>query len=191
MANIDALDDLTSRHPNIRLFGPIDDNMLKSFLGQLAEARDHPGPIVLELSTTGGNADTARRMALEIRLARRLWGKDLFFFGKTMVYSAGVTLMAAFPPERRILSADTRLLIHERHMDKSIHFTGALRASLALARDLVAEIEIGQQLEREGFEELVAGSSLSLDDLMARVMSQDWYVSATEALRLGLVGRLA
>jgi ATP-dependent protease ClpP protease subunit len=175
--------------PAIRLFGKVDDSMLTKLLDQLGASLDQPGPVVLELTTAGGDADTARRMALEIRLARQA-GRDLRFFGKTIVYSAGVTVMSAFPPAQRALSADTVLLLHERHMKKDIHFDGALRASLALARNVLAELETGQRLEREGFEDLVAGTGLPIDELMARVMDQDWYVPAAEALERGLVSRL-
>jgi ATP-dependent protease ClpP protease subunit len=189
-----AIDDKTPADtlllpPAIRLFGKVDDAMLTKLLEQLAASHEQPGPVVLELTTAGGDADTARRMALEIRLARQA-GRDLRFLGKTFVYSAGVTVMTAFPPEHRALSADTVLLLHERHMKKDIHFDGALRASLALARNVLAEIETGQRLEREGFEQLVAGTRLPIDGLMAKVMHQDWYVSAAEALELGLVSRL-
>lgn len=182
--------DLASRLPDIRLFGAVDDEMLRNFLTQLSSSMGKPGPVVLELTTSGGNADTARRIALEVRLAQQQADKALYFFGKTMVYSAGVTVMSAFPPERRWLSGGSMLLIHERHMDKEFHFKGALRANLALVRDLAAEIESGQLLERQGFEDLVRGTRLSLDELMSHVMAKDWYISAAEALRLGLVSRL-
>jgi len=178
-----------SRRPGIRLFGTVDNALLDSLLRQLDEAMARPGPLVLEMTTSGGNADTARRMALEMRLAQES-GKACWFFGKTMVYSAGVTVMAAFPPARRVLSADTVLLLHERHTERELRLSGALRASLSLLKNVVAELEAGQALEREGFEALVRGSSLTVDELMARVMAADWYLPAAEAQRLGLVSRL-
>ena len=175
---------------DIRLFGKIDDAMLRDFLVQLDLARQRPGPLLLELTTTGGDADVGRRIALEMRLLAESRSEPVVFLGKTVVYSAGVTVMSAFPVARRFLSADAVLLIHERRMEKTVHFSGALRASLALARDLLAEIENGQTLECQGFEALIRGSRLTMDEVTRRVQTANWYVPAEEALRLGLVAGL-
>ena len=173
--------------PDIRLFGKVDDAMLRDFLVQLDAARQRPGALLVEITTIGGDADVGRRMALEIRLLRESRGELVRFFGKTVVYSAGVTLMSAFAPEDRWLSADAVLLIHERKMEKTVQLAGALRACIAVARDLVAEIENGQMLEREGFEELIRGSRLTIDEVMQRVRTANWYIPAAEAERLGLI----
>ena len=175
---------------DIRLFGQVDDAMLRDFLGQLDLARQRPGPLLLEITTTGGDADVGRRIALEMRLLRDSRIEPVVFLGKTVVYSAGVTVMSAFPVAQRYLSADAVLLIHERRMEKAVHFSGALRASLAVVRDLLAELENGQTLERQGFEALIRGSRLTLDETMQRVQTANWYVPAEEALRLGLVAGL-
>jgi ATP-dependent protease ClpP protease subunit len=116
--------------------------------------------------------------------------REVFFLGKTYVYSAGITLMAAVPASHRYLTRDTVLLIHERRMDKKVHFNGALRSAIAVAQDLLAELEIGQKLERNDFEHLVAGTELTTDALLDRVMNKDWYVTADEALALKLVAGL-
>ncbi|RZJ25003.1 MAG: peptidase S14 [Haliea sp.] len=180
---------LPSLRPDIRLYGTVGQPMLDEFFRQQAAAqkKDDPSTVVLELTTSGGNADFARRIAQEVKMWREHDGCDIYFFGKTIVYSAGVTIMSAFPVDRRFISADTVFLIHERHMEKQVTFGGALRSSLARARDIIAEIECGQRLEREGFEQLVDGSGITLDELMAKVMDQDWYVSAQDALKMRLV----
>ncbi|MDO9403235.1 MAG: ATP-dependent Clp protease proteolytic subunit [Polaromonas sp.] len=185
-----ALNGLPTLRPDIRLYGTVGQSMLDEFFRQQAQAhqKEDPSTVVLELTTSGGNADFARRIAQEVKMWREHDGCDIYFFGKTIVYSAGVTIMSAFPVEKRFVSADTVFLIHERHMEKQVTFGGALRSSLARARDIIAEIECGQRLEREGFMDLVAGSDLSIDDLMTQVMDQDWYVSAHEALKMRLVG---
>ena len=175
---------------DIRLFGQVNDAMLRDFLGQLDEARRRPGPLLFELTTTGGDADVGRRIALELRLLGESRGEPVSFLGKTVVYSAGVTVMSGFPVARRFLSADAVLLIHERRMEKTVHFSGALRAGLALTRDLLAELENGQVLERQGFEDLIRGSRLTMDEVTRRVQTANWYVPADEALRLGLVAGL-
>ena len=56
-----------------------------------------------------------------------------------------------------------------------------------MARDLLAEIENGQMLEREGFEDLIRGSRLTIDEVMQRVQTANWYIPAVEAERLGLI----
>jgi ATP-dependent protease ClpP protease subunit len=178
---------LPSLHPDIRLIGNIDENMLQNFLDQSAKL-EGDGPIVLELSTSGGEADTARRLAQEVRMLSQ--AREVFFLGKTYVYSAGITVMAAVPPSHRFLTRDTVLLVHERRMEKTVQLSGALRSSVAVVQDLMAELEIGQSLERKGFETLVDGSQLSVDELLDRVMEKDWYMPAEEALSLRLVAGL-
>jgi ATP-dependent Clp protease protease subunit len=181
---------LPTLHPQIRLSGKVDDRMLGSFLDQLAPLRDGTDPIVVEVTTTGGDAEIGRRLALEVRLLRERGGRDVWFFGKSTVYSAGVTLMAAFPVERRVVSADVSLLVHERRLDKELKLSGPLRAEIAIVKDLLAQLEHGQALERDGFEDLVRGSRLDHDALMQRVLNANWYLRAPEALELGLVGEV-
>lgn len=164
--------------------------MLQSWFDQLDAVRDADGPLVVEITTEGGDADIGRRLALEARLlreARAATGGRTCFLGKTVVYSAGVTLMSGFPVADRWLSRDASLLIHERKMDKTVHVAGPLRAAVAVARDLLAEIENGQRLERDGFDDLVRGSGVGIDELMRHVETANWYLSADEALARGLV----
>ncbi len=175
---------LPSLHPDVRLLGSIDDAMVLRFLDQAGAARGDK-PLVLELSTMGGDAESARRLAQEVALLRQ--AREVFFLGKTYVYSAGITLMAAVPATHRFVTPDTVLLVHERRLERTVQFSGALRSAIAQTRDLLAELEIGQRLERRGFEALAAGSKLSGDELLQRVLEQDWYLSADEALDLGLV----
>ena len=176
--------------PTVRLSGSVDEGMLARLLDGIAAAREGSAPFVLELTTPGGDADVARRMALEIRLLREIDGKDAWFFGKTFLYSAGVTVMGAFPVERRVLSADSVLLLHERRLEKRLHLSGALRASLAQVRDVLAELESGQRIERDTFADLVRGTDLALDELMRKVAEANWYLSAHEARALRLVGHV-
>ncbi|MDP3762002.1 MAG: ATP-dependent Clp protease proteolytic subunit [Ramlibacter sp.] len=178
---------LPSLTPDVRLIGNIDEQMLQNYLNQCGQLQGG-GPVVLELSTSGGEADTARRLAQEVRMLRE--AREVFFLGKTYVYSAGITVMAAVPPSHRFLTRDTVLLIHERRMERTVQLSGALRSAMSVAQDLMAELEIGQQLERRGFEQLVEGSALTADALMKRVMEKDWYMQADEALSLRLVAGL-
>lgn len=178
---------LPSLSPDIRLYGNVNEHMLGEFFRQQSEA-SLAKPLVLELSTSGGDADIGRRIALEVRLWREKSGRDVYFLGKSFVYSAGVTIMSGFPVNRRFITADTLLLIHERKMKKTVEFNGALRGCLSLANDLIAQIESGQMLERQGFEQLVEGTQLTVDDVLTHVLNKDWYLTADEALAVDLVG---
>jgi ATP-dependent Clp protease protease subunit len=179
---------LPHAEPDLRLLGAIDENTVRSLQEQVAKLPQGEGPLVLELTSNGGEADSARRLAQDIRtLARK---RELFLLGKSYVYSAGITAMAAVPASRRFLTRDTMLLIHERRLERTVQLSGALRSGLVVVNDLLAELESGRRLEREGFEELVAGSTMSADALLERVLEKDWYLGAKEALELGLVAGL-
>jgi len=188
--NKNALAHVLAQEPAIRLYGAVDDAFLGRFLEQLKPLRGRSEPLVLELSTSGGDADVARRIGEEIRLCREVGGMDLYFLGKAMVYSAGVMVMAAFPVERRYLSRDAVMLIHEWQIEKEIRFAGPLRVCAASAQDFLAELEVAHKLERQAFSELVQGSRLSLEQLSAQVVKADWYLLAEDAQELELVAGL-
>jgi hypothetical protein len=59
---------------------------------------------------------------------------------------------------------------------------------MSTINDVLAEIESGQRLERQGFAQLVEGTSLTAQDVGNRVYNKDWYLTAGEALDLRLVG---
>ncbi|WPB58435.1 ATP-dependent Clp protease proteolytic subunit [Xylophilus sp. GOD-11R] len=175
------------KRPTIRLHGKVDDAMLSSFLEQMQIACDGPGSVLLELTTTGGDAETGRRIATDIILARERFGLDLLFLGKAVVYSAGISIMSGFPRDKRFLTRDCMLLVHERRLDKTLELKGAMRGMQALVKDSLAEIESALQMERTAFQYLVEGSAVSLEELMDRIDESDWYVGSDEALRLKLV----
>jgi ATP-dependent protease ClpP protease subunit len=171
--------------PNIRLFGTMDDDLYRTFSNDLHQLLDGNEPIVVELTTIGGEADTGRRIALDLRLAHEA-GREIFFVGKTIVYSAGVTVMAAFPAACRYLSRDCMLLIHGRRIDKQVHFYGPLQSNMQIAEEMLAQLRAGMELEREDFEQLIQGSDLNLDEVMKRAQGS-WYLSAREALSHRLI----
>ncbi len=188
--NNKVLAQVLAQEPAIRLYGAVDDAFLGRFLEQLKPLRGCSQALVFELSTIGGDADVARRIAEEIRLCREVGGMDLHFVGKAMVYSAGVMIMAAFPVAHRHLSRDAVLLIHEWQIEKEIRFSGALRVCAATAHDFLAELEVAHKLERQTFTELVQGTRLDYEQLKTQVAKADWYLLAEEAEQLGLVAGL-
>jgi ATP-dependent protease ClpP protease subunit len=173
--------------PQISLVGDIDKFSVERFLDQLGQAEQAGGDVALELTTLGGDAEMARRIVLEIDRARtRLRGR-LLFLGKTVVYSAGTTIMSAFPRGDRWLSEDAMLMIHCRKLDKTVEVSGPIRASLPQVNALKAQLETGIALEERNFRRLIEGSDVSLDEMFERAL-HNWYLSAEDALGRGLVG---
>ncbi len=175
--------------PTVSLHGPVDDAMLAIWLDALNTARTGSGPLVVELGTTGGDADVGRRMAEDIRLFRERTGRRAVFLGRTTVYSAGVTIMAGFHRSDRWLSQDAVLMIHGRKLQKSLDLDGPLRFERPRVEALMAEIDEGLRVERAGFERLIAGSDVTLDELEKQTIG-DWYLTARGALDRRLVAGL-
>ena len=175
--------------PQISLVGSIDEKMVEKLVGELREAEGGEEELAIELTTPGGGADLARRMALEIEQARARRPGRLLFLGKTTVYSAGVTVMAAFPRGDRFLSADTMLMIHCRQLEKTVELSGPIRTSLPKLEATKSQLELGLKLEEDGFRQLIDGSDVGLDELFDKAL-YDWYLPAEEALKRGLVAAI-
>lgn len=170
--------------PNVRLHGPVDDAMLDRWLDQTA-ALPAGTPLVLELSTTGGDAEVGRRIADDARLIREA-GRTTWFLGKTMIYSAGATVMGGFPRANRWLSRDAMLMVHGRKLSKCLNFEGALRTERPGVEALLGEIDSGLRIERVEFLKLIEGSSVTLEELERETLG-DWYIPADVALARGLI----
>jgi ATP-dependent protease ClpP protease subunit len=180
-------DEILLQAPNVRIYGPIESKTVWDVFDQIAKAKSGDGALVVEVNTEGGDADAARRIALEIKLFRRATTRPTHFLGKTIVYSAGVTIMAAFAKADRFLTADAVLLIHERRLDKTLELKGPIRADLQIVREQLAMLETAEKLERDGFAELIEGSNLTEEELYKRATS-NCYLTAQESLELGLIG---
>lgn len=173
--------------PQISLLGSVSEDVAKDLRDRLRELDPGNEPIALEMTTLGGDAELARRMVLDIDHAReRLRPRRLVFFGKTVVYSAGVTVMSAFPREDRFLAADATLLIHCRQLDKTVEIEGPLRGSLPRVEALCRELRTGIELEKESFLRLIEGTAVTLDVLLEKAL-YNWYLTGEEALELGLI----
>ncbi len=180
---------LLSNTPQVRLSGSVDGGMLDSFMSQMAAVPAGDEPIVVELMTLGGGAEIGRRLALEVGIARERFGRRLVFLGKTAVYSAGVTMMSAFPPADRYLSRDAVLLIHCRQLDMTLQLSGPLKVNAMRLQQTMAEVEIGLRLEEEGFADLIRGSDVPMEELMERAPT-NWYVPAAEAVARGMIAAI-
>ena len=179
------------KRPQISLLGTVDEMMLQSLAEQLGNLPDGRDPDALELTTLGGDAELGRRAMLDIQEARaRLQPRRFVFLGKTVVYSAGLTLMSGFPREDRYLTADAVLLIHCRQLEQDLKLSGPLRSSLPLLRAKCHELETGIRLGEEAFENLIAGSQVTMDEVLEKGL-YNWYVPAEEAVKLELVAGIA
>jgi ATP-dependent protease ClpP protease subunit len=171
--------------PHIVLHGPVDHDMYTSFRHQLAHAPGD-GPLVISISSLGGDPEVARLMGDEVRLLREYSGREVLFLGKVAVYSAAATFMSAFPADKRFLTKGTRLMIHERQMTKTIEVSGPLRACIASLQATLHEIEQSIEIEEEGFRDIIAGSEVGFDEVRARAPA-NWYICDHEAREKGLV----
>ena len=175
--------------PAILLGGPVDYDMYKNFRAQLDRTQKE-GLLVTELSTLGGDPEVARMMGEDIRFHSET-SKDcrFVFLGKAAIYSAGTTFMSFFAPGNRYLTRGTRLMIHERKLDKNLHINGPLTTCVASVTAALHEIEASIAIQNEGFENLIRGSKVTMDEVLRRAPG-NWYIEANEAKSLGLVAEV-
>jgi len=173
----------------ILLAGPVDYDIYKAFRSQLDRAKKE-GVIVRELSTLGGDPEVARMMGEDIRFHSENSDDCRFvFLGKAAIYSAGTTFMSFFSVENRYLTRGTRLMIHERKLDKQLHINGQLTTCVATVNAALHEIEASIAIKDEGFENLILGSRVTMDEALRRAPG-NWYIDAGEAKSLGLVAEV-
>lgn len=171
--------------PQIQLYGPVNEMMYANFKQQLADASPD-GPLVVSITTLGGDPEMARAMGDSIRLLREYTGRETLFLGKVAVYSAGATFMSAFPADKRFLTKNSRLMIHERIMNSTVQLSGPLNTLEPVLKAKLNEITDSIRIQDEGFADLVRGTNVTLDELKSHAPN-NWYIEATEARDLGLV----
>jgi ATP-dependent protease ClpP protease subunit len=172
--------------PAILLAGTVDYDMYKAFRAQLG-ALKKDGLVVVELSTLGGDPEVARMMGEDVRFHSETSAHRRFvFLGKAAIYSAGTTFMSFFATDNRYLTRGTRLMIHERKLDKQLSISGPLTTCIATVTAALHEIEASIAIQNEGFENLIRGSKVTMDEVLVRAPS-NWYIEANEAKSLGLV----
>jgi ATP-dependent protease ClpP protease subunit len=171
--------------PHVVLHGTVDHDMYASFRDQLGRA-PADGPLVVAISSLGGDPEVARLMGDEIRLLHDYTGREALFLGKVAVYSAAATFMAAFPADKRFLTRGSRIMIHERQMTKTVEVSGPLRTCIASLQATLHEIEQSIDIEEEGFRDIIAGSKVTFEEVRERAPA-NWYIGAEEAKELGLV----
>lgn len=128
-------------------------------------------------------------MGEDIRFASELAPNQFVFLGKAAIYSAGTTFMSFFARDNRYLTRGARIMIHERKLSKQLVIDGPLTTCVAVVKATLNEIECSIAIQNEGFENLVAGSRLTLDDVLKRA-PENWYLEAEEAKELGLIASI-
>ncbi|HEU0045852.1 ATP-dependent Clp protease proteolytic subunit [Sphingomonas sp.] len=171
--------------PQVQLAGAVDYNMYSWFKTQLGGASGD-GPLVVAITTLGGDPEVARAMADDIRLIREYTGRETLFLGKVAVYSAGATFMSGFPADKRFLTRGSRIMLHERQMSSTIDLSGPLNTLHYKLEAKLAEIADSIRIQDEGFRAMVQGTQVQFDDLKRKAASA-WYIEAEEARDLGLV----
>jgi hypothetical protein len=152
----------------VLLSGTVDYAMYNSFRDQLARA-PVSGLVVVELSTPGGNPEVARMMGEDVRYHSDLdSGRHIVFLGKAAIYSAGTTFMSFFARDNRYLTRGTRLMIHERKLNKVLNIDGPLTSCVATVTAILHEIEASVAVQNEGFENLVCGSQVTMADVLEK-----------------------
>ncbi len=177
------------RNPAISLSGTVDNDMYREFRNGLAAAPE-TGLVVVELSTLGGDPEVARMMGEDVRYRSEANPDRRFvFLGKAAIYSAGTTFMSFFALENRYLTRGTRLMIHERKMDKTLKIEGPLTTCVAMVKATLHEIEASIAIQNEGFENIIRGSAVTMEEVLRRA-PYNWYLEAREALDLGLISAI-
>jgi ATP-dependent protease ClpP protease subunit len=183
LAKLSAID---FKNPAILLSGPVDYNMYIAFRNQLIGA-PLSGLVVVELSTLGGDPEVARMMGEDVRFLSDLEPERRFvFLGKAAIYSAGTTFMSFFARPNRYLTRGTRLMIHERRLVKTLKIDGPLTTCIADVKATLNEIEGSIAIQNEGFENLIRGSDVTMEELV-KAAPENWYIEASEAVSRGLV----
>jgi ATP-dependent protease ClpP protease subunit len=172
--------------PPILLAGAVDYAMYAFFRDRLMSAPKQ-GLVVIELSTLGGDPEVARMMGEDIRFhSEHEPDRRFVFLGKAAIYSAGATFMSFFARNNRYLTRGTRLMIHERKLQAQVTLDGPLTTCLAGLKARLNEIEQSIAIQNEGFQNLIAGSSVTMAQVLQRA-PENWYIEALEAQSLGLI----
>ena len=171
--------------PSVTLSGVVDYDMYVSFRKQFAAANEEL--VIVELSTLGGDPEVARMMGEDIRFSSDMFpDRRYVFLGKAAIYSAGTTFMSFFARNNRYLTRGSRLMIHERKLSKQLVIDGPLTTCVATVRATLNEIECSITIQNEGFQNLVNGSKVTLEEVLQKAPS-NWYVEANTAKELGLI----
>jgi hypothetical protein len=175
----------TFKSPAIILSGVVDYDMYTKFRSQFDKASKED-LVVIELSTLGGDPEVARMMGEDVRFASEMEPQRCFVFpGKAAIYSAGTTFMSFFARPNRYLARGSRLMIHERKLSRKLAIDGPLTTCIAVVKATMNEIECSIAIQNEGFENLVRGSNVTLQEVLEKAPA-NWYLKHRRLTTLAL-----
>ena len=77
-------------------------------------------------------------------------------------------------------------MIHERKLNKVLNIDGPLTTCVATVKATLHEIEASIAIQNEGFENLIRGSEVTMEQVLQHAPF-NWYIEADEAAASGLV----
>ena len=78
------------------------------------------------------------------------------------------------------------LMVHCRKLAKTMELSNFLASERPRVEALLAESDVGLRVQAWDFKALIAGSDVQLDELEQCAM-ENWYITAEEALKRGLI----
>src|SRR5262245_5638613 len=166
---------LAFRSRFVLLFGEIDHATARTACERLiALAQDSDAPITMLISSPGGHVESGDAVHDLIRFVRA----PVTTVGAGWVASAGTHVFLAAPTERRVCLPNTRFMIHQpsggaggQSTDIAIQAREILRTRERIAREIAGQT--GTPIER-----------VRVD------MERDYWMSADEAIKSGIVSRI-
>ena len=79
--------------------------------------------------------------------------------------------------DNRYLTRGARLMIHERKLKKTLEIDGPLTTCVASVKATMHEIEAPIAIQNEGFENLIRGSSVRMEEVLEGA-PYNWYIEA-------------
>ncbi len=115
-----------------------------------------------------------------------IWCRRFAFLEKAAIYSARTTFMSFFAAESRYRSRGLRLMVHERKLSTTGGIERPLTTCLATVPATLHEIESANEIKNEGFETLIRGSRVIIEQVLQKA-ANNWHIEANEAAAVGLV----
>ena len=159
----------------VLITGEINDKLASETVKRLvALSAESPKPINVLVSSPGGHVESGDMIHDIVKFIRA----PVNMIGTGWVASAGVHIYLSVPKERRFVLENTRFLIHQPSggaggvaSDIAIQAKEILRTRERLARIIARET--GQTVEK-----------------VSKDIERDYWMSATEAMEYGLVGKI-
>jgi ATP-dependent Clp protease protease subunit len=158
----------------VLVFGEIDDKMAHATCRRLlALSEESEAPITMLISSPGGHVESGDAIHDMIGFVRC----PITTVGTGWVASAGAHIFLAPPKERRVCLPNTRFMIHQ-----PAGGAGGQASDIAIqAREILRT--------RERIARVIAQQTGQLYETVVKDMERDFWMSADEAIKYGIVSR--